>query len=301
MRVLVTGATGLVGRLLVERLLDRGDGVHVLSRSAEGARARLPERCRAFSWNPQQEPAPAASFEGVDAVVHLAGEPVVGYWTEGKKRRIRDSRVLGTRHLVDGLLEHAGPSVRLVSASAIGYYGHCGDDDVTEERPAAEDFLGRTSRQWEEESHRAAEKGHVVANPRIGIVLSRRGGALAAMLPAFRLGLGGRLGHGRQWWSWIHRGDLVDMILAAADGGWEGPFNATTPEPVRQEDFASALGRALGRPTFLPAPAWALRLLLGGFEVELLGSKRVLPARATAAGFRPRFATLDGALEDLLD
>lgn len=300
MRFLVSGATGLVGGLLVERVLARGDEVHVLSRSAERATSRLPDGCRAFSWNPTEESPPATAYDGIDVVVHLAGESVVGYWTEAKKRRIGDSRVLGTRHLVDGLIEHAPPGTRLVSASAIGYYGDCGEEEVTEDSPAADDFLGRTSQEWEAESHRAAEKGHVVSNPRISIVLSREGGALAAMLPAFRLGLGGPLGGGRQWWSWIHRSDLVDVILRAADEGWEGPFNAASGQPIRQSDFARTLASRLGRPSFLPAPAWALRLILGGFETELLSSKRVLPSRSQRMGWSPRFSRLDAALADLL-
>lgn len=300
MRVLVSGATGLVGGLLVERLLARGDQIQVLSRSAGRAESKLPDGCRAFSWNPTQESPPVASFEGVDAVVHLAGESVVGYWTDAKKKAIRDSRVLGTRHLVDGLLEHGESAIRLVSASAIGYYGDCGETEVTEESPPADDFLGRTSQEWEAESHRAAEHGHVVSNPRISIVLSRQGGALAAMLPAFRLGLGGRLGDGRQWWSWIHRSDLVDLILQAVDEAWEGPFNAASGQPLRQGDFARRLASRLGRPSFLPAPAWALRLLLGGFETELLSSKRVRPRRSEELGWSPRFGELGAALADLL-
>lgn len=300
MATVVTGATGLVGRALVAALREHGDEVRVLSRSAERARARLGSDVTCFGWNPISEDAPPAAFEGAEAVVHLAGESVVGRWTAAKRRAIVDSRVIGTRRLVAGIREAADPSIALISASAIGYYGDCGDEDVTEERPPADDFLGRCSVAWEREALAAAEGGHRVVTPRLGIVLSRQGGALASMLPAFRWGFGGSLGSGRQWWSWIHIADLVSLLLAAKQDDWSGAYNATSPTPMRQADFARALAATLTRPAFLPAPAWVLRLILGGFAVELLGSKRVIPRRTAEAGFRYVHPTLRDALGSLL-
>jgi hypothetical protein len=299
LKLLISGATGLVGSALLRRLAPTETSIRIFTRRPTAARGHLPAAVEVVEWDPARENAPAAAFEGVDAVIHLAGESVAGRWTAAKRRAIVDSRVLGTRGLVAGLRAAAAQPLTLVSASAIGYYGSCGEEEIQENHSPGSDFLARCSVQWENEAVAATELGHRVVRPRIGVVLAAEGGALAAMRPLFRLGLGGRLGSGRQWWSWIHIEDLVSLLLDAVSGGWEGAFHATAPSPVRQGDFARGFGAALGRPAILPAPAWALRLVLGGFASELLSSRRVLPTRARDAGFQWRFAKLEDALADL--
>lgn len=300
MRVVVTGATGFVGRPLVENLNSAGHKVVVLSRDPARAASALPIVAAHHRADLTAGQIPAAAFDGADAVIHLAGESVVGRWDAAKKAAIRDSRVLGTRHLVETVAGLDRRPRTLVSASAIGFYGDRGDEELTEEKGPGADFLATTSVEWESEAARAADFGLRVVSLRISIVLDPSGGALGQMLLPFRLGLGGPLGSGRQWWSWIHRADLVRMVCTALEEPWQGSYNATAPEPLRQAGFAQALARQLGRPALIPAPAFALRALLGEFSTELLTSKRVLPARAAAAGFQWEFGHLDTALADLL-
>lgn len=280
MRIAVTGATGFVGRRLRELAAARGHDVVPIGRS-EG---RL--------WSPEAGPAPLGD---VDAVVHLAGEPVAeGRWTKAKKARIRDSRVLGTRNLVAGLA--GSPAKVLVCASAVGLYGDRGDEELTEASAPGDDFLARTCLEWEAEAARAPVR---TVRLRIGIVLGPGGGALGKMLTPFKLGLGGRLGDGRQWMSWIHRDDLAGLILHAVESDRaEGALLGTAPDPVRNADFTKALGRALGRWTILPMPRWQVRLLFGEVAAVLCGSQRCRPERTLASGFGFRFADLDAALAD---
>lgn len=300
MRIALTGATGFVGRALVEELTARNHRVVVLSRDPERAARTLPLVAAHHAVDLARGLIPAAAFDGVDCVVHLAGEPVSGRWNPDKKAAIRDSRVLGTRHLVDSICRLDHRPRALVSASAIGFYGDRGDEELGEDQGPGGDFLATTSVEWETEAGHAVDCGLRVASLRIGIVLDASGGALQQMLLPFRLGLGGPLGDGRQWWSWIHRMDLVRMICTAVEDQWEGSWNATAPHPVRQAEFARSLGWALGRPAIVPAPAFALRALLGEFSTEVLTSKRVLPDRARSAGFRWQFGRLKDALADLL-
>ena len=301
MRVLVTGATGFVGRRLCEVLSESGCRVTALSRRPDAARKALPSLSQVFAWRPVEEAPPLESLEQVDAVIHLAGESVVGRWNARKRRAIRESRVRATRNLV-GAIGQAQPRPRsLISASAIGYYGDQGETDLTESMPAADDFLGEVCGQWEKEGSRASEAGVRVVHLRIGVVLAAGGGALDAMLLPARLGLGGPLGSGRQWWSWIHREDLIGMVQhVLANESLSGPFNATSSNPVRQKDFARVMGRVLSRPAFLPTPGIGLKMVLGGFAVELLSSKKVLPDRIQKSGYRFRFPELEPALRDIL-
>lgn len=299
MRALVTGATGFVGPHLLA-LLERPV---VLSRNAERARQSLAKYdVTAYSWNAASEPAPVEAFVGIDAVFHLAGEPVAdGRWTEERKARIRDSRVIGTRNLVETLrrLERR-PSV-LVSASAVGWYGSRGDEILDETAPPASDFLADVCVAWEQEARAAMEFGMRVVNIRVGIVLGKEGGALAKMLTPFKLGVGGPLGNGRQWMPWIHVDDLAAMFFhAAKSADASGPMNGTAPNPVTNKEFTRTLAKALHRPAFLPAPYFALRLAIGEFAAVLFQSQRAIPKAALDTGFTFRFPRIEDAWADLL-
>ncbi len=300
MNILVTGATGFIGTALCRALTEQGHRVTALSRDPERALVTVPDLVEAHAWEPAASPAPRNAFDGVEGVVNLLGESVVGRWTTTKKQAIRDSRVVGTRHLVDAL-RHADPKPRvLVSASAIGYYGDRNDEELTESSPPGTDFLAGVSREWEAEARRAEEYDIRVARLRVGIVLARGGGALGAMLLPAQLGAGGPLGSGRQWWSWIHRDDLIGLVIRLLDTGRQGVVNGVAPSPLRQKEFARVLGRVLSRPAFMPAPAFALKIILGGFAAELLSSKRVLPAEAEQLGYAYQYPELESALRRAL-
>ncbi len=319
MRVTVTGATGLIGQQVVRRLRERGDEVAVLSRDPEHAQRRLEQSqppaldrtlipgptgpLKTARWDPIGEPAPSAALAGTDAVVHLAGENVAQRWTPSAKQSIRESRVRGTGHLVQGiaaLAETERPRV-LVSSSAIGYYGAHGDEPIDEEAPAGNGFLAQTCAAWETEAEAAERQGVRVVRVRTGVVLSREGGALGKMLTPFKLGVGGPVAGGRQFISWIHTEDLVGIVLAAIDGEqWHGPVNATAPNPQRNGDFSKALGQALHRPSLLPVPGAALRLLYGEMAEIVTHGARVLPAKALVLGYQFRYPQLDAALRATL-
>ncbi|RMG43764.1 MAG: TIGR01777 family protein [Acidobacteria bacterium] len=298
MKVLVTGGTGFVGRRLSEALARRGDEVHVASRRPEAARRAVPGAKAVHPWPP---PAPEALPSGLDAAVNLAGEPVAGRWTARRRRAIRDSRIAGTAALVGALGRQDRPPEVLLSASAVGYYGDRGEEVVGEEVGPGGDFLARLCRDWEAEARAAERWGARVALLRFGIVLGAEGGALPPMMRAHRLGLGGRLGSGRQWWAWVHVDDAVRLILHVLDGDLAGPVNVTAPHPVRQADFSRRLAEALHRPAFLWTPRWALFAAVGGFAAELVASRRAVPRAAERSGFLFRFDTIDRAFGDLLD
>ena len=296
MKTLVTGATGFVGRRLLEELEDPV----ILSRQPDQAEKNL--GVPAFSWNPNSQTAPTEAFTGVDAVIHLAGESVgEGRWSTRKKARILESRQAGTRHLVDSLEKlETKPSV-LVSASAVGYYGDRADDLLDESAEPGEGFLAEVCKTWEAEASRARDLGIRVITVRIGIVLGSGGGALKKMLLPFKLGLGGRLGHGKQWMPWIHLQDLVSILaMAAQHPSLDGPINATAPNPVTNRDFTKSLGKALHRPTIFPVPGPMLRLVLGEFGGILLHSQRVIPTVLEAIEHSFHFPELDPALENIL-
>lgn len=294
MHVLITGGSGFIGRALCTELRRAGATATVLSRRPDAV--RLPVGAQVVG-----------SLEGlpaVDAVVNLAGENLAGgRWTAARKQRFRDSRLDVTRQLVDWLarLPAAQRPKVLVSASAIGYYGLGGEQPLDESAPAGEDFAAGLCRDWEAAAMRAEALGLRVCRLRIGIVLGHSGGALAQMLPAFRLGLGGRLGNGRQWMSWIRRNDLARMIvwlLNKPDA--RGAYNGTAPEPVRNAEFTGALAAALRRPALLPVPAPVLRLALGEMAELLLHGHPVLPTRALAEGFEFHSPLLTVAFDELL-
>ena len=298
MKALVTGGTGFLGGALVKRL----ESPRVLSRSAGRAMAVLGDGIEAFDWDPEAGPPPAAALEGVEAVFHLAGDSVgEGRWTAAKKARIRDSREKGTRNLVAGIAAMAKRPRVLVSASAVGWYGDRGEEVLDEAAPPAADFLGKVCEAWEGEARKAEALGVRVVRLRIGVVLGPGGGALGKMLLPFRLGIGGRIGSGRQWWPWVHRDDVVGLALhAAATPTLSGAVNAVSPHPATNLEFTKALGRVRGRPTILPVPAFAIRLALGEFAEVLLASTRALPRTAEQSGYRFRHPELEGALREIL-
>jgi uncharacterized protein len=298
MRVAVSGSTGLVGSEVVTVLSAAGHEVVRLVR-------RIPALGeKAVRWDTEKGEVDAAGLEGLDAVVHLAGENIAsGRWNAARKAAIRDSRVNGTRLLCDTLAGLARPPKTLVCASAIGIYGDRGEEALTEESPAAAGFLPEVCREWEAASEPAARKGIRVVVLRIGVVLSPKGGALSRMLPLFRAGLGGVIGGGHQYVSWVALDDLPLIILHALQcGDLSGPVNAVAPRPVTNREFTEALGKALSRPTPLPVPAFALRLAVGGEMADalLLASARGIPRRLEETGYQFRFPELPAALRHLL-
>lgn len=298
MRVTITGATGFIGKALVARLATEGHQLSVLARKRP---ASLPAASSFHAWDAINDEFPLEALDGAQAVIHLAGEPVGQRWTVGVKRRIRESREQGTRRLVEALSTMSLRPEVLISASAIGYYGNRGDEELTEDSRPGSDFLARTCIEWEKAARLAESLGMRVVTARLGIVLSRDGGALAQMLPPFRAGAGGRIGSGQQWMSWIHLSDLIDLLrLALTETSLRGAVNLTAPNPARNVTFSRELGRALHRPSFLPVPGFALKLLFGEMAGVLLGGQRVIPKQALARGFRFRFPDLSPALADLL-
>jgi uncharacterized protein (TIGR01777 family) len=299
LKVAVTGATGTIGRALVAALLDRGDQVAVLSRNPDKAREALGPGVDAHAWpDPESQPAPAEALADADAVVHLAGEPVDQRWSDEAKRRIRESRELGTRNLVAGM-KAGGPRLRtLVSASAAGYYGPRGDERVTEDDEPGDDFLADVVTRWEREAAKAEEHGIRVVMLRTGIVLSGEGGALGRMLTPFKLGVGGPVAGGRQYMPWVHADDVVGAYQFALDHEEaSGPVNLSAPEPVTNREFSRALGKTLRRPAFAPVPALAIKALYGEMATIVTGGVRMMPARLQQLGYEFRHPDLGEALE----
>jgi uncharacterized protein (TIGR01777 family) len=300
MRVTVTGATGRIGAAVVATLRERGDEVTVLSRDPQRARAALGD-VQAAAWDPNAAPAPAEALAGRDAVVHLAGEDVAQRWTDDAKRRIRESRVRGTQHLVEGLRAAEPRPGVLVASSAVGYYGPHGDERIDEDTPAGTSFLAEVCAAWEREAQRASELGLRVVRVRTGVVLDGGGGALSKMLPFFRLGLGGPVAGGDQYLPWIHVDDIAGLYLAALDDAdWSGPVNGTAPEPVTNRAFSRALGRALHRPAVAPVPGLAVRALYGDMADVVTKGQRAVPRRALELGYAFRHPDLDEALRSAL-
>jgi len=300
MNVLITGATGFIGSALAARLSRMGHTPTGLSRSADRGRRDVRALSEVWSWDPMKGPPPEPALREADAIVNLAGESVFGLWTPAKKERIYESRIRTTRHLVDGL-RHAPSRPRvLVSSSAIGYYGDRGDEPLDETSARGTGFMSDVCRDWEEAAARGAGFGARVVTIRTGLALGTGGGALGAMLKIFRLGLGGRLGSGHQFWPWISLDDLVSLYVHAIETPVEGPLNGTAPEPARNATFTRELAAALGRPAFLHVPGWALSVL-GEFSSELLTSHRVLPVRTRETGFTFAHETLASALAHALD
>ena len=296
MKILISGSHGLVGTALIKALETEHHEIFQLVRHAPGSRSEI-------EWSPDRYSIALARIEGFDAVVHLAGESIAeGRWTDEKKKRIRESRVKGTKLLGDALANLSNPPRTLVSASAIGYYGDRGDELLTEESAPGEGFLSEVCVEWEEGTALATKKGIRVVNTRFGIILDANGGALAKMLPPFRMGIGGRIGSGKQWMSWIALDDVVGGIkFALTNEVLRGPVNFVAPNPVTNSEFTKILGKALSRPTLFPIPAFGLRLLFGEMaDALLLSSQKVEPSRLRAAGYQFQYSDLQPALGHVL-
>ena len=297
MKIAISGASGFIGRKLMETLKAGGHSVRVLSRHAG---MNMPPGIEVFPWDPATGEPPESSLRDADAVVHLAGEPVAQRWNAEVKARIRDSRVVGTANLVDALARMPRKPGVLVCASAIGYYGSRGDEILTEDSTQGDDFLAEVCAGWEWSAALAEGLGVRVVSIRTGHVLHPRGGLLRRILPPFRAGLGGRLGNGRQWMSWIHLDDLAGLFEFAIANPVSGALNGVAPGAVTNAEFTRVLAAALHRPAIWPVPRLALRLLFGEMAETILSSQRVMPEKAQAAGFVFRHPELAPALASLL-
>jgi len=298
MNITITGATGFIGRRLIQRLARDRHQLHALSRRTN---VKFGETAVWISkWDPMTEEPPEESIANADAIVHLAGEPVAQRWTPEAKQKILESRVQGTRRLVQALSTQKRRPAALICASAIGIYGSRGDEILTESSALGDDFLAEVCKEWEKQAQLAESLGIRVARIRIGIVLGKGGGALEKMLPPFKAFVGGRIGSGKQWMSWIHVDDLVGTIHHALTNPMSGIFNGAAPNPERNSDFTAKLAAALGRPAIFPVPGFALRVIFGEMAGILLGSQRVLPRATEATGYKFQYPELGAALQSIL-
>ena len=305
MRVFLTGGTGLIGSRIVQKLRARGDVPVVLSRSAGPARQKLGEGVEVVEGDPMLAGDWTAKVEGCDAVLHLAGENVFGKrWNPAFEQLLVDSRIKSTNNIAQALMRSPrradGSPKTLVNASAIGIYGPHGDEELTEESPPGSDFLAKLCVDWESAARSVEAAGVRSTQVRVGIVLDKKGGALAKLLTPFKMFVGGPVGSGKQYMAWIHHDDIVGLFLFALDTpGCVGPINGTAPHPVTNRDFSKALGKALHRPAIFPTPGFALKILLGKAGELVTNGQRVVPKKALALGYPFRYPTLDGALAEI--
>jgi uncharacterized protein (TIGR01777 family) len=295
MKIFITGGTGFVGKSLAPALVRGGHEVTILTRSGKGE----PGGVSLVEGDPTQRGGWQSAVKEHDAIINLAGASIFTRWTDAAKKTIRESRLLTTRNLVEAL---EGARVKhFFSTSAVGYYGFHGDEVLTEESPPGNDFLAQLGRDWEKEAREAEKKGCRVVITRFGIILGEKGGALGQMIPLFRKYLGGPLGSGHQWFSWIHIEDLTSAFLFLLEHlEFSGPVNFTAPNPVRNRELAKAIGKAMGRPSFLPAPGFMLKLFLGEFGSILLEGQRVIPQRLLKSGFQFRYPEIEQAMQQII-
>ncbi|MBA2406097.1 MAG: TIGR01777 family protein, partial [Bdellovibrionales bacterium] len=299
MKVVVTGATGFVGQVIVKQLLASGDEVVVLTRNVARAAITLGSSCKYFQWDDTNSLPPVEAFQGVDGIINLMGESISKRWDENQKKKIYNSRINGTRRLVEVLEKLPQRPKVFVSASAIGIYGNRGDEDINEESTVADDFLGKVCKDWENEANKARNFGARVVIIRTGVVLGRGGGALEKMLPVFKMGVGGPLGSGKQYLSWIHIEDLASMYLEALkNNSIKAVLNGTAPYPATNAYFSKMMGKVLRRPAFLPTPAFAMKIAFGEMSQIILEGQKVLPVKFKEMNFRYRYPTLEMALKE---
>ncbi|HUL20537.1 MAG TPA: TIGR01777 family oxidoreductase [Thermodesulfobacteriota bacterium] len=300
MKILITGGTGFVGSQLTVRLIQDGNEVTILTRSGK----RLEKGSKGPSYlqgDPTQKGPWQEAIQDHDAVINLAGASIFAKWTEGYKRVLRESRVSTARNIVEGVSSDPAKKITLFSTSAVGYYGFCGDQELTEESPPGEDFLAQMAVEWEGEALKAKDKGARVVITRFGIVLGEKGGALGQMIPLFKKYIGGPIGSGKQWFSWVHIKDLAEAFaFLIKHPEISGPVNVCAPNPVRNKDLAKALGKALHRPSFMPAPGFMVKIVLGEFGSVILKGQRVIPKRLLDSGFAFQYPDINKALQGIL-
>lgn len=299
MKVVITGATGFVGQVIVKQLLEAGDEVVVLTRNVAKAAISLGSACKYFQWDDTNSLPPVEAFNGVDGVINLMGESISKRWDEEQKKKIYNSRINGTRRLVEVFEQLSKKPKVFVSSSAIGIYGSHGPEELNENSALADDFLAKVCKDWENEANKARNHGVRVVTIRTGIVLGRNGGALEKMIPLFKLGAGGPVGSGNQFMSWIQIEDLASMYVEALrNESLKGPLNGTAPYPATNAEFSKVLGKVLRRPAVLPAPAFALKIVLGEMSQLVLEGQKVLPVKFKEQKFRFRYPTLEMALKE---
>jgi uncharacterized protein (TIGR01777 family) len=299
-KVLITGGTGFVGTQLMSRLLREGHEIMILTRSQKRTETRDPSVSYLQS-DPTQRGNWQSAINDHDVIINLAGVSIFSRWTEETKRAIGESRILTTRNLVEGIDPERAKSMTLFSTSAVGYYGFHGDEELAEDSPPGNDFLARMAVEWEAEALKAREKGSRVVITRFGIVLGKGGGALNQMIPLFRKFIGGPIGSGRQWFSWVHMEDLTEaFVFLMGRPEISGPVNLCSPNPIRNRDFAKAMGRALKRPSFVRAPGFMIKLVLGEFGSVILEGQRVVPRRLLENGFVFRYPEIEKAIGSIV-
>ncbi len=296
----MTGGTGFVGTQLFNRLSQDGHEITILTRSLKGAKKALPG-ISYLEGDPTQKGPWQQSIKDHDAVINLAGASIFSKWTDEHKRAIRESRVFTTQNIVEGIPTHRDPPFTFFSTSAVGYYGFRGDEELSEESPPGTDFLARIAVEWEEEAFKASDKGVRVVITRFGIVLGEKGGALGQMIPLFKKYIGGPIGSGKQWFSWVHIKDLTEaFIFLIKHPEISGPVNLCAPNPVRNRDLARALGEVLHRPSFMPAPGFMIKLVLGEFGSVILEGQRVIPKKLMEKGFVFSYPDIRQALQSIV-
>jgi uncharacterized protein len=300
MKILITGGTGFVGKQLTSRFIKDSHEVTILTRSLKGPEGSSPG-ISYLGGDPTQRGSWQGAIQNHDVVINLAGASIFSKWTEEQKRAIRESRVNTTRNIIEGIPSNASRKITLFSTSAVGYYGFHGDEELTEASPNGNDFLAGVAVEWEKEALRGEEKGARVVITRFGIVLGDQGGALGQMIPLFKNYIGGPIGSGKQWFSWIHIKDLAEaFVFLMKHPEISGPVNLCSPNPVRNRDLAKAIGKALHRPSWMPAPGFMVKLVLGEFGSVVLKGQRILPRRLIENGFVFQYPDIGKALREIL-
>ncbi|MBA4392985.1 MAG: TIGR01777 family protein [Desulfobacca sp.] len=300
MKILITGGTGFVGKQLTSRLIREGNEVTILTRSHKESR-QPPKGISYLQGDPTQKGPWQEVIPDHDVIINLAGASIFNKWSDEYKKLIRDSRILTTRNIIEGLPSKFEKEISLFNTSAVGYYGFHGEEELDEESPPGNDFLARLAIEWETEALKAKEKGARVVITRFGIVLGEKGGALGQMIPLFNKFIGGPIGSGQQWFSWVHIKDLAEaFVFLIKHPEIPGPVNVCSPNPLKNRDLAKALGRALGRPSFISTPGFMIKLVLGEFGSVLLEGQRVLPRRLLDKGFTFQYPDIDKALQSII-